>query len=749
MQENTGGRTAFTFTPLLKHRTTDAARRITALALDTGAGRIFLGLASGHVEEHQISLKQPHVSDSGSYQGASAGGGAGAPALGSSTSSSYTRLVAEKRVSKQPPVQRIFWAHDDPWVAAAGQLPAAEDAAGGGAVALATSAAVLVLQPVAADVQARELLKRKRFDAALALIRACRRAGEDWADGALAQAGLLMMQELRCEDALSALEEVGPAAFQPAQLMPLFPQESRSTSGAVATAAAAMTATAAQEAREPAPLVAPAAVGADGGSPGGGDGNGGHWSAAAAAVAAASAAALMAAPERTPPLLCLSKLPWLLSAAPDWALHVLRSRPLPVAEVLALLQGRADGVRWQYLHHLVYTPPPPPPQQQQQQQQSLQPVRRAPSGGSVGSGVLVEVSDAGGGDEDETATVGDGEGGATAAASAGAGERDAAPPAWHLDPSLHTELALELVECIAALLQLLQPPPLLQQHQQQACALAVAASGAAGAGAGGGSTSPFQRAAAQDVAAAALSAWQQQPELAPPLPPLPGGRVPAAGGGHSGDVAAAAAAARGRLSGGAAGAAAGGSSNNNPSAVSGTSGSGSTPATSELAWLATIGAIPAPAAARQLALAIRAAVIAAGGCSDPPPVPTASAASAVATANRGVGNGSGSSSGGNSLALLRALSAGGDGRGIGGVPGLRAVLQHHLYESGMYDADLVLQTARVVVAEETVCRGCQRPLGAKVFYRFPTGVVMCARCARPGGDIQPAPSTAPRQQQHQ
>lgn len=102
MQENTGGRTAFTFTPLLKHRTTDAARRITALALDTGAGRIFLGLASGHVEEHQISLKQPHVSDSGSYQGASAGGGAGAPALGSSTSSSYTRLVAEKRVSKQP-----------------------------------------------------------------------------------------------------------------------------------------------------------------------------------------------------------------------------------------------------------------------------------------------------------------------------------------------------------------------------------------------------------------------------------------------------------------------------------------------------------------------------------------------------------------------------------------------------------------------------------------------------------------------
>ncbi|GFR48496.1 hypothetical protein Agub_g10395, partial [Astrephomene gubernaculifera] len=53
------------------------------------------------------------------------------------------------------------------------------------------------------------------------------RAGEEWADVALAQAGLLLLQELRCEDALAALEEAGPATFQPAQLLPLFPATAR------------------------------------------------------------------------------------------------------------------------------------------------------------------------------------------------------------------------------------------------------------------------------------------------------------------------------------------------------------------------------------------------------------------------------------------------------------------------------------------------------------------------------------------
>ncbi|GFR48494.1 hypothetical protein Agub_g10393, partial [Astrephomene gubernaculifera] len=50
-----------------------------------------------------------------------------------------------------------------------------------------------------------------------------------------------------------------------------------------------------------------------------------------------------------------------------------------------------------------------------------------------------------------------------------------------------------------------------------------------------------------------------------------------------------------------------------------------------------------------------------------------------------------------------------------------------------------LQSSRVVVSDETLCRGCQRPLGSKVFYRYPSGVVLCGRCTRPEGDSTPAP----------
>ncbi len=39
-----------------------------------------------------------------------------------------------------------------------------------------------------------------------------------------------------------------------------------------------------------------------------------------------------------------------------------------------------------------------------------------------------------------------------------------------------------------------------------------------------------------------------------------------------------------------------------------------------------------------------------------------------------------------------------------------------------------LEGARVVVGEDTPCRGCQRLLGDRVFWRYPSGVVMCSRC---------------------
>lgn len=52
------------------------------------------------------------------------------------------------------PVQHIAWAHDDAWVRLAGRLPCADDA-GGRCVVLATSQAVLLLEPVAPQQQVR------------------------------------------------------------------------------------------------------------------------------------------------------------------------------------------------------------------------------------------------------------------------------------------------------------------------------------------------------------------------------------------------------------------------------------------------------------------------------------------------------------------------------------------------------------------------------------------------------------------
>ncbi len=89
--QDESGRTAFTFSPIYKQRTTDATRRITAVGLDTTAARLFLGLASGHVEEHQIVTLQAPVAP---------GWSSNAPTIGTQHATTTTRLVAEKRISR-------------------------------------------------------------------------------------------------------------------------------------------------------------------------------------------------------------------------------------------------------------------------------------------------------------------------------------------------------------------------------------------------------------------------------------------------------------------------------------------------------------------------------------------------------------------------------------------------------------------------------------------------------------------------
>ncbi|GLI64853.1 hypothetical protein VaNZ11_008236, partial [Volvox africanus] len=1200
-------------------------------------------------------------------------------------------------------VQRIFWAHDDPWVAAAKRIPVAEDAAGSGGVAVATSSVVMLLRPVAPDVQARELLKRKRFDAALALIRSCRRAGEAWADTALAQAGLLMLQELRCEDALAALEDVGVVEFQPAQLLPLFPRicrrwlpalphrsywglhgslqsldricddflelrnstsssprpspsppaSLRSGTGAVGMAAAATAAAAAQLLGMPSaasetslhghqssnlnhqqhhvhhhhrnhllphhqqhrhhhqshksstasvigdgglsPVVSMAGVGggevaalaadakrhiisyllrtrgrpevvclegidvllvhllvdecetatleafldnrnggecsvderkasasiggggtqgggevdvdrlssatsvpilasaspageaaigsnagrasdsrlgtgvsipcslmalamtgpptcvsprdaalvaalesagrwhalailravrgqvpqalelwqrlalgevaespsasgavaamaaaaappvashvedttSTGPSPpsrrasnncassggGGGDGGGGlaHpqgnvWAIATAAVAAAAAATLMARPTQTPPLLCLSKLPWLLQAAPDLAIHVLRSRSLPVADVMSLLQGRYDGVRWQYLHHLVYS-----------------------GGTTTASTVRTSLALA---DPDNSAVaercfpLQPSEPAGVVGAEA---METSEMVVWQLDPALHTELALELIECIGLLHTRSRQQPHRERHpdlpgrqmlmEEQDPLAAV----------------PFRNAVVSASTAPTETVAMDEPpaELPPALPLLPPHAARHASPGHDGAAVTAAlrscspqpmssGAVGRRLSpvpvpptqparaagnpqqqqthppphlqqnqhhphhqqqqqrgldrprvvshmaqshtsqtvpsrpspgpvgadrNGREGAALGsygncgvhygpagpGASGAAAAAAAAAATAASSVDTAELSWVGTLGVLPAAAVARQFVLAVHAARVAAGQDFTSESQLEVDAAACAADGVGGMGD---------SLSLLRALSPHGDGARMGTLVGLRAVLQHHLYCSKLYDASIVLQAIvsggdgdrggvgggqemppllreqvqlhsrladhpaalavlalqlrdvdsaicycrarcgqegwlalldlllrpgaglepdysaacrvlaaegaalaplqvlealsddmplhmahetlsrmvgsvlhrkrqgqvlralhraqnlalrgelaqlqanRVVVVEETLCRGCQRTLATQVFYRYPSGVVLCARCIRPNMDVE-------------
>uniref|UniRef100_A0A383VGG5 Uncharacterized protein n=1 Tax=Tetradesmus obliquus TaxID=3088 RepID=A0A383VGG5_TETOB len=156
-------------------------------------------------------------------------------------------------------VQHIDFAHDDAYVRLSGRLPAAADASGR-CICLATSSQVLRLEPVAIEQQVRELLKRKRFDQALELIRStaaeaaagggsrpaspyqqqlsiglpeplhqesggvtaavARRPA--WHQVALAQAALLLLLECEWAAGLALLEELDVATWQPCQLFGLF-----------------------------------------------------------------------------------------------------------------------------------------------------------------------------------------------------------------------------------------------------------------------------------------------------------------------------------------------------------------------------------------------------------------------------------------------------------------------------------------------------------------------------------------------
>lgn len=374
-----------------------------------------------------------------------------------------------------------------------------------------------------------------------------------------------------------------------------------------------------------------------------------------------------------PVLPCSPPLSPVPCPCPGQALHVLRSRELPVPEVLALLQGRTDGVRWQYLHHLVYSPP-----------------SSSGAGGTGGAGGAAGSSGSSSHSHPHP--------GAPPEAS-GDGVVGAAP--------LHTELALELVDCVLGL------------QQAAAAALAAAdASNPAGQQQQAGA-SPFRTSSAQQAAAAPLvllpglpavpsldsvaagtggSLGHDAPRPGPAHTLLPGGASPlskphthtqaslggpqrpstpgagaAGGGGSSGAMSpqgssallggsqrlvggnAASAAGGAHAAGSSSAAAAGGVAGVGPQGAGGGSSSMSLPATAaNLPWLITIGAVLAAGAG---AGANSGGHGGGGGSSG--------AAAAVTAGQRRVGSGS-SSSGhnhglptGGSLAILRALCCGG------------------------------------------------------------------------------------------
>ncbi len=71
--------------------------------------------------------------------------------------------------------------------------------------------------------QVWELLKQHRYEQGIALSKSALKAGDPWAGMALAQAGLQLLHAMRVSEAFAALEQCPLDAWQPAQILPLFP----------------------------------------------------------------------------------------------------------------------------------------------------------------------------------------------------------------------------------------------------------------------------------------------------------------------------------------------------------------------------------------------------------------------------------------------------------------------------------------------------------------------------------------------
>jgi hypothetical protein len=81
-----------------------------------------------------------------------------------------------------------------------------------------------------------------------------------------------------------------------------------------------------------------------------------------------------------------------------------------------------------------------------------------------------------------------------------------------------------------------------------------------------------------------------------------------------------------------------------------------------------------------------------------------------------------------SEALARALAGATHRRRTGQV--VRALSRARHLAAQAERAELL--GGRVVVGDDTGCRGCGRLLGGRVFFRYPSGVVLCGRCVGPG-----------------
>ncbi|KAL6755426.1 hypothetical protein V8C86DRAFT_3027393, partial [Haematococcus lacustris] len=150
-------------------------------------------------------------------------------------------------------VQQLEFEHDDAWVKACGVLACCEDLHGGH-IFLATSNCAFCLLPVAHEAQVRELLKRRCYAAALQFMTTCQAAAAapgsqgggqgqgcgvgqgqlwllPWVPPLVAQAGLLLLQDVRFADGLALLAALPPGVFPPHLLLPLFPSELQALGG--------------------------------------------------------------------------------------------------------------------------------------------------------------------------------------------------------------------------------------------------------------------------------------------------------------------------------------------------------------------------------------------------------------------------------------------------------------------------------------------------------------------------------------